>query len=546
MADFLSTTVSGLSTVQRALDVLSHNVANAYTEGYTRQNVVIATRTPQETGQGAVGTGSALTDISRTFDQFLGQTLQGALSEQGRLGSRDLILGQMDEIVSADENNLSSRLTTFFNSAQDVANAPSDLAVRTAFLGEARTMAQQIQAMDRRLADVEGGLVQRAMRVGGEINEMTSEIAKLNETILDSRRRFPDHQPNDLLDRRDLLLRNLAEKVDIKTYEDGDGNINISIGSGQSLVNAERATPVGVGNTSAGLSIHVGNSDVTNLVSGGELGGLMRVKEEELEPRRAELGRMVFSFATRFNEVHGQGVDMDGNAGTATFFNVTALNTPVAAEPKVSPPAFGVSVSITDVTQLTANDYTLKYEGSQWNLYKSGQSTAIQSPVAASPIALDGVEITYAALPNPPAAGDPDRIAIRPMAGEMSSLAVNVGNAREIAAAAVGEGPGDNSNMLKLTAISTETNVVQGSMSLTEAFTVFIADFGAEARGVSVSLEAQQLVVKQTEDRLQSVVGVNLDEEAANLMRLQNHYLALSKSMSIGETLFQSLLQAAS
>lgn len=551
MADFLSTSVSGLSSVQRALDVLSHNVSNAYTEGYTRQNVTLSARQPQYTGQGAVGSGTALVNIQRSFDQFIGKTLQTELTEQGRLTSRDQILQEMDPVLGEEGNNLSSRLTQFFNAAQDVANAPSDLAVRSVFLGEANNLADYVKTLDRRLADIDQGLAQRAMRVGGEVNEITGELAKLNASILDARNRFPGHEPNDLLDRRDLLLRDLAQKIAIQTFEDQNGNINVSVGNGQALVLADRSFSVSVGNEAAGMSIKVGGTEITHFVHGGELGGLMRVKEDILDPKRAELGRVVYSLATRFNQVHGAGHDLNGTSGTSSFFNVTSSGTHVSTEPKISPPAYGLSVTITDVNHLTASDYMLKYEAGQWNLYKSGQASPIVSPVTAGGSSIDltaseGIKIDYTSLPASPGVGDPDRVSIRPLAGEMANLAVNVTDPANIAAALATEGPGGNGNMLDLAAIASEGNVVAGSMSLRDAYGTMLADFGAKARGTRVSLEAQNLVVKQAQDRRESMVGVNLDEEAANLVRLQNHYMALSKSISVADTLFQSLLQAAS
>ncbi len=561
MADFFGITVSGLGTVQRAMDVLSHNVANAYTEGYSRQTVDMVTRPAQETAQGAVGSGVMVGDIRRTFDQFLGQTLQGALTEQGRLQAQDQILGQIEQIIApGDDSDLSSRLTAFFNAAQDVANAPTDLAVRSAFLGEAQTLVQQINTMDRRLADVETGVGQMAVNAGQEINELGGEIAQLNETILDYRRRFPGHEPNDLLDRRDLLVRNLSEKIDISTYQDGDGNINIAIGSGQSLVNAGNATPLVVENTPTGLGIRLGQADVTDLVQGGELGGLVRVKEEMLDPLRAELGRAVYSMASAFNTQHAQGYDLNNDPGTANFFNVTPLNTAISGEPTISPDgastAYGLQVAITDVAALTAQDYTLKYEGTTWNLYKSGESAPVPVPnTALTPPAIyqgEGITIT-GSLPPTPGAGQPTEVVIRPMAGVMSGLAVKVTDPRDIAAAGsvidsngnlVSEGPGGNSNMLALAGLATADDVVAGSMTITDAFSGLIGEFGAQARSIRVNLEAQQVVVQQTNDQRESIVGVNLDEEAANLLRLQNQYMALSKTLSVAGTIFQSLIDA--
>lgn len=552
MADFLSTSVSGLNSVQRALDVLSHNISNAYTEGYSRQTVTLSTRVPQQTGQGSIGSGTALTNVTRAFDQFLNGTLQTALTEQGRLQTRDSVLGQMEDILGDGSNGLSKWMTDFFNAAQDVANNPSDVAVRTSFLGMARSMVDQVNTLERRLAELEQGIDRQASRTGSEINEITGELSKLNATITDLRHKFPDHEPNDLLDRRDLLLRQLSEKVDIKTFNDGEGNVNVTLGNGEWLVLADRQNPVIVAPTATGTKIMVQSKgqtkDITSQVTGGELGGILRAKTEVLQPLRAELGRTVLSFADAFNDVHDNGVDLNGNAGSSAFFNVSGLplNTPVGA-PKVAPSESGVTVSITNVSALTASDFRLKYVSGQWDLYKIGQDTPIMSNVSGSvAVAGEGITLDLSSLPAAPATNEPTEIVIRPMAGVMRDFSLGVTDPRAVAAASLGAGPGDNTNMLALVGIGSRQDVVHGNTSLNNNFANLMAKFGSEARSTRVSLDTQNLVVKQTQDRRESVVGVNLDEEAANLVRLQQHYMALSKSVSVADTLFKSLLEAAS
>ncbi|MEW6765428.1 MAG: flagellar hook-associated protein FlgK [Pseudomonadota bacterium] len=551
MADFLSTSVSGLSSVQRALDVLSHNISNAYTEGYTRQSVTLATRVPQYTGQGAVGTGTALVDISRAFDQFLGQTLQTALTEQGRLQARSDLLGRVEDALGDDTNNMSTWMMDFFNAAQDLSNNPSDTALRTALLGQAENLVSQAQNLDRRFSDIETSVARQFSQITTEINGYTKELANLNASIRDIRNKFPDQQPNDLLDRRDLILRKLAENVDISTFQDGEGNINVTLGNGDWLVLSDRQNPLVAAPTGTGFKVLVQEKgttrDITDQLAGGKLGGLVRAKQDVLDPLRAELGRLVFSFASAVNDQHALGEDLDGNAGTYDFFKVSGLplNTFVG-DPKVEPSASGVTMSITNVSELTASDFRLKYVGGQWNLYKVGNDTPlVQGLTGTYAVPGEGITIDASSLPATPGAGDATEILVRPMGGVLSALDVDITDPRAIAAAGVGVGPGDNSNIRAWSNIANSAGQVAGQFSLSGAYANTLVAFGSEARATNVSLEAQDLYVKQTSDRREAVVGVNLDEEAAELVRLQNHYMALSKSVSVADTLFQSLLQAA-
>ncbi|MGC8732944.1 MAG: flagellar hook-associated protein FlgK [Halothiobacillaceae bacterium] len=560
MADFISTSVSGLSSVQRALDVLSHNIANAYTEGFSRQTVSLVTRPAQETGQGAIGSGSRIAGIARTFDQFLGQTLQTAMTEQGRLAARQDVLGMMDDLIGGQAGNLNAWMSDFFNAAQDVANNPSDVAVRTTFLGQATLMTQRVQSLDRQLAALDQLVGRRATQAVQDINGMTKKLADLNGRILDMRNRFPDQEPNDLLDERDLVLRNLSSKLDIQTYEDGQGNVQVNLSNGLPLVLADRNMPLGVMASGTQLAITFDGQDVSGYIGGGELGGLLQVKRDALDPQRAELGRVAFSLAQRVNEIHrqGEGLDsLDGVADGRDLFkapvpgggsaNYLALNAFIGAD-RVEPSASGVTVAIANVAQLKANDFALRYEGGGWQLYRLGESQPMQ-PVTPGVIDLassEGIMIDASSLPATPGAGQPREVILRPMGGVMASFSLAIQDPRQIAAAVPGGGAGDNRNMLALASIASAQDVVGGTQSLSSAFTQSQAAFGGQARANKVSLDAQDIVVRQLRDRRESIVGVNLDEEAAHLMRLQNHYMALSKSLSVADNLFQSLLQAAS
>ncbi|MDM7322934.1 MAG: flagellar hook-associated protein FlgK [Gammaproteobacteria bacterium] len=560
MADFISTSVSGLSSVQRALDVLSHNITNAYAEGFSRQTVSLITRPAQETGQGAIGSGVRIANIARTFDQFLGQTLQSAMTEQGRLAARQDVLGMMDDLIGGQGGNLNAWMTDFFNAAHDVANNPADLAVRTTFLGQATLMTQRMQSLDRQLGSIDQRIAQRATQMVQDINGMTRELADLNARILDMRNRFPGHEPNDLLDRRDLVLRNLSSKLDVQTYEDERGNVQVNLSNGLPLVLADRNMPLGVMVSGTQLAITFNDMDVTAYIGSGELGGLLQVKHDALDPLRAQLGRAAFSLAQRINEVHRQGEGLDSLDGTADgrdlfkapvpgggSANYLALHAFIGAD-RVEPSASGVTVAIEDVTQLNAHDFALRYEGEAWKLYRLGEAQPMQTvvPGVIDLTSSEGIKIDASSLPATPGVGQPRELILRPMGGVLASLSLAIQDPRQIAAALPGGGVGDNRNMLALASIASAQDVVGGVQSLSGAFTQVQAAFGSLARANKVSLDAQEIVVKQIRDRRESIVGVNLDEEAAHLMRLQNHYMALSKSLSVADNLFQSLLQAAS
>lgn len=626
MADLLSTGISALNTFKRGLDNSANNIANANTPGYSRQIAELDELPGQTTPFGYVGSGVQVTTIRRAYDQFLALQLQNTVSGQARLDIMDSMATRVDGLLADPVTGLSPRLQGFFDAVQDVSNEPSSIAARQALIGEARNLVTGLNSIDGRLDALGSEVDARLEESVGEVNRLASSIARLNDEIVLAQNRT--NQPaNGLLDERDQLLRQLAEKIDISTVVQDDGAISVFVGSGQSLVLNNRAeqlatTPDPFDPTRFRVVFRApgGESPLADGTIGGEIGGLLDFRNQVLDSARSLLGQTALGLALSFNEMHSNGIDLNGNAGQA-FFNIAPVDTRVASSNAGSGLA---TASIADVASLEDTDYLLTFDGVSYGLSRSDTGQAVTmtgTGTALDPFVADGLEIVVSGAP---AAGD--QIMILGTRGAASGIDLNVSDPREFAAAfptrtRVGTGnignaaisstdivdvndpgllttstiefltpttysingagsfaytsgdpivvngsrftitgvpvagdqftleantgaTGDNRNALLLGGLQTRGILDGGLVSVGDNYAGLVADVGNSVSQIRSNLSAQTILLDNIEADIASKSGVNLDEEAAELIRFQQAYEAAAQIIAVTNTLFDTLLGA--
>ncbi|MFP4273074.1 MAG: flagellar hook-associated protein FlgK [Halothiobacillaceae bacterium] len=540
MSGLLSNAVSGLRSVQRALDTTGHNIANANTPGYSRQSAVISAREPSFEGSGYLGNGSMVETVRRNFDGYVEGQLRDAISENGQLQYMDKFTGQVNELVGDLDTGLGQQIQSFYNAAEDVANNPTDVTARQAYLGAMDNVASRLNTLDRQLESMEMQLGSEVKAIGDKINAHASEIADLNREITEAQFRTPNQKPNDLLDRRDRLIRELAEEVDLRVQESPDGSVNLSLGSGQPLVLNATASDVDVKRSPAGISVEVGGTDITSLVKGGRLGGIIEAQDGVVTPLRNELGRVAAVFTETVNSVQAQGSDLNGAAGGDLLATLegTGGSTRNALVPASNEGTGSATFELDDVEALTGETYVARWNGtdSTWDIYGSDSpNTRLEQvgPTGTS-TAVPGVEITFDG-----AAQGGDRLVIRPTEGLASQVATTTSDGALVAAADAGSAAGarDNENMRRLI----DEAKAQDIGGIVNAA---VGKVGTTASQVRLRAEAAEMTMTGLENRRESVSGVNLDEEAANLLQFQQAYQALARTISVQDRVFQSLLGA--
>ena len=297
MTGLLGTALSGLMAFQRALDTTSHNIANVNTDGYSRQHVELGARLPEFTGAGYIGQGVNIATVSRSYDQFITNQLTSSTSAFAETSTFSTMASQVDNLVSDEATGLSPALKSFFNAVNEVANDPSSLPVRQVMVSEAESLAQRFNTVSARFEDVRNQTNNQMQATVDDINAFAEGIATLNGKIA-----IAGQLPNDLLDQRDALLTKIAEKISISTLAQQDGSISVFIGNGQSLVLGASTAKLSLAESStdpAHKNILVNGQDISKQITGGELSGTLKFRDEVLEPAQQQLGLVAAGFAVQ-------------------------------------------------------------------------------------------------------------------------------------------------------------------------------------------------------------------------------------------------------
>ena len=308
MSGILGTALSGLMAFQRSLDTTSHNIANVNTDGYSRQRVELSTRPAEFTGAGYIGQGVNVATISRSYDQFITNQLTSSTSAFAETNTFSTLASQVDNIVSNEATGLSPALKSFFNAVNEVANDPSSLPARQVMVSEAESLTQQFNTLSSQFEDLRNQTNKQMQATVDDINSFAESIATLNGKIVtDSSRTSGGQLPNDLMDQRDALLAKIAEKVSVSTITQQDGSISVFIGKGQSLVLGASAAKLSLAGSSADpghKEILMGGQEISKQITGGELSGALKFRDEVLDPAQQQLGLVAAGFAVQFNTVH--------------------------------------------------------------------------------------------------------------------------------------------------------------------------------------------------------------------------------------------------
>ncbi|WP_407276627.1 flagellar hook-associated protein FlgK [Halothiobacillus sp. DCM-1] len=547
MPDLMSNAVSGLLAMQQALATTGHNIANANTPGYSRQTVNLASMQAQFQNGSYIGSGVQVASVTRSYDQFIQSQMNSATADNSRYSFLQNYTTQITQLLGDTQSGVAAQTQAFFNATQAVAANPTDLTARSTFLGSAQALASQFNTIDGQLQNLDNQIGQQANQIGTQINSYASQVADLNGKITKALASDPSAPPNDLLDQRDQLVTQISSLIDVKVTTDNAGNVNLNVGTGQSLVLNDTATKISVGNLPSGLSVTLGGADITARVSGGTLGGMIQAQGQLVTPLRNELGRAALVLADQVNQNQAAGTDLNGNAGTNLFTPVSGFAPQTTAMP-TNQGTGSATGSYTDPTLLTGQTYTARYDGSNWQVSTvPSDGSAPLSVASGGTLTLPGMSVTFAGTPQ-----SGDVLNILPTVGAAGKISVVQQDPSGVAAAATGQPAGsrDNTQMTALFNLANQALVGQSApganngVSLSDAVNTAVSQAGSYAGQVQLSAQAASSTLSNLTAEQQSVSGVNLDEEAANLMRYQQQYQALAQSISSANTTFQSLLGA--
>ncbi|MET0105111.1 MAG: flagellar hook-associated protein FlgK [Sedimenticola sp.] len=404
MATIFGIGTSGLLAYQQALTTVGHNVANANTEGYSRQRVNMATRTPEITPAGWMGNGVDAVSVQRFYDDFVATQIRSTQSAASKLEVTHDYASRLDDLLADPDAGLDPAIQDFFNALQELSDYPGSAAARQVVLAEAEALADRFVFFDRMYDQLRQDILSEMGEAVAEINALAANIADINDAIVKAESDVSRSRANDLLDQREVLLNNLSKLTNVQTVEQDDGAINVMIGTGQPLVvGTEYATLSVTANasnpTSHDISLSVGSSSsvvITSQLSGGKLSGLLDFRSEYLDDGQSQLGKLAVGIVEVMNDQHVQGVDLLGQMGGNFFSPLT-----VQGEDNLNNTGTGavsVSFSADDMADLTSSDYTLVYNGgTSYTLTRLSDSTTTAISTATTIPVIDGFQLAITA-----------------------------------------------------------------------------------------------------------------------------------------------------
>jgi flagellar hook-associated protein 1 FlgK len=554
----LGNALSGLTAFQRSLETTSNNISNANTEGYSRQRVELATRPEQFTGAGYMGNGVEIANITRSYDQFIANQLRSSTSTFNEVNSFFSLSSQIDNIIADESTGLAPAMKSFFDAVDGVANDPASISARQVMLTQAGSLTQQFNTMSARFSDMRKRVNGNLASSVDEVNGFAKSLAELNVKIVaDIGRSSGKQMPNELLDQRDALLTKIAEKTDVSFVNQADGSINVFIGKGQPLVLGSYASTLSLQGSSIDVDhkqIVLNGQDISSQLSGGEIYGNLRFRDEMLDPAQQQLGLLATGLAAEFNSIHRSGFDLSGPPASAglDFFDLgspsvqvqtTASNAGITANfvaptPPTLSGVLGSSYRL-DVISTAPDMFTLTNLSDNTVTTPLGATDLADPPPATA--AINGFNISFSGTLS-----IGDSFQISPSFNAAASLKVNsaITNPRQIAAGGIAGLPGDNSVALKLAALETKSPMQNGKSSFIQVYGDLVANVGSQTHAASVTKAAQESLLKQAAGAKENISGVNLDEEAANLIKFQNSYQAAAKAVSVANSLFDTLIGA--
>ena len=330
LVNTMMSSVSGMRTSQSALGTVSHNIANADTEGYSRQSARLSSTAPTKVmgkGQGGViGQGVFVETVERAQARFMDAQVMRDRMSSGFFQGRKMPLENFELIFdNGTDSTVSDQMQKFFAAVTELSQNPSSKSAQNGFVEASREIARSFRkvATDVQLnrQNVDDTINDRV----GRVNALSDQIAALNVSVAGTRK--TGGNAADYEDRRDGLLRELGSLVDVRFHHQANGSVSVETSSGFALVRDDQSASVRTTPNAAndGLVeiVHTSFNGIETVISTdlsqGEIAGLLDSRDQIMGTRLDELDQLAFNFATEVNATHQAGFGQDGVDGRDLF-----------------------------------------------------------------------------------------------------------------------------------------------------------------------------------------------------------------------------------
>jgi flagellar hook-associated protein 1 FlgK len=476
--------LTGLNTQQAALNVTGHNIANVNTPGYTRQRVDLGTTDSQLFGGAYFGAGATVTGVSGVRDRFL--DLQMVMGQSQQAGSQTRYEGLQavsSFLGDTSDTGLNTMVQNFFKGFQDLSSNPEDLALRQNVVGQAQSLVTALQSRYKQLDAQRTSANDAIASTVTQVNSLTSQIAALNQRIESA---VPPGSDSDAVDQRKQLVDQLSGLIGIQVYEGSRGEYQITLDSGKAVLVGGttsynlQVTPDPAYQNDYRVDVNMAGTavDVTKGINNGQLGARLDLRDNILPGYQSQLDELAAGLASQVNLLHRTGYDRSGTVTGLDFFQGGVANAANGLPPTISAAS--------------------NYRG-----------------------------MVYALSVNSAISGNPSLVA--------TGAAANT--------------PGDNTVVRALANLQNAGNVVDtdgdgvgDAGPYSQVVSTLVAKVGSQSQGFKVSSDSQQNLVTALQNQRDRVSGVDLDEEATNMINFQRGYQALARFISVINQLTDQLV----
>ena len=368
----LNVGVSALTANQAALQTIGHNIANVNTPGYSRQTVALETVAGQNRGNGYIGNGVSVATVMRNYSELLNKQSNAANAASAADAARAQSLSQMQNVYAGGDAGLGAAITNMMNAFADLEGSPTDATARNVVLTRMSELASRFRASSAALEEQDYVTKQQITNNVLVVNSLASQVATLNTQI--SRALAAGHSPNDLLDQRDQVIREINQYVKTTQVAADDGSINLFIGGSQALVLGASVGQLSVSEAtdypgSGKLSLYFSQPSGEKvelsaaMTAGGEIAGLLKFNNEDLVEGRNLMGRLALAIGTELNKQNNLGLTLSGVPGTDLFALPTSMPG-YSNIPRYDLDTPSASVAFTDTHSLVASDYKIVFGAS--------------------------------------------------------------------------------------------------------------------------------------------------------------------------------------
>ncbi|WP_353683445.1 flagellar hook-associated protein FlgK [Thermodesulfovibrio sp. 3907-1M] len=530
---------TGVLTYQKALEVVSHNIANAATEGYTRQDVIFENMPSGViSAQGVSGRGVKLSDIRRMYDSFIDLQLK---TESSRSAYWDVLQNGMLRLENifndASDVALSNVINDFFNAWQELSQNPQGTTERSLLLDKANYLAQRMNVSYKSLIDERYEIYQDSQNLVNQVNQYLDQINELNEKIAASPGSL------DAKDQRDNLVKQLNDIVQITYFEDNAGRYSILLG-GMPLVDGGKVYHMSVGldsNQNMRFTVETasGSIDATQLIQGGKLKAEIDLRDNVIPEYMNKLNMFVFDLTEAVNAQHRLGYGLDGSTGNNFFKPVYDLNLTAGSYNDIT-------FKINSMNTNTYDEYRIQFDGTNWTVTDNTTSSSVTPTVTSwtegtdtyYKLSFNDIEIT---LKNPSNNLD-FTFQIKPNTSFYFGVAITDTN--KIAAAKSDptgstSGPMDNENARAVYGLL--DGQIIGNAKPIDFYRSIVSEIGVYSSSAQTQKNFQDALVQEMQKRRQDISGVSLDEEAVNLVKYQKMYEASARVIRVADEILSTL-----